>query len=88
MKFRHSKLAKRQRMATWKQAMINDDKALGRWLRSNCVRGACFIDGAETIGEACCLVHDYWFNFWHEAEQVCPSVDARINALPYLSPLT
>jgi hypothetical protein len=73
--------AKRLRLATWKQAVIDDDKALGCWLRSKCVRNACFVQGSDSTSGACRLIHDYWSNFWHEAERDCPSVDARISAL-------
>ena len=73
--------AKRLKLATWKQAVIDDDKALGCWLRSKCVRNACFVQGSDSTSGACRLIHDYWSNFWHEAERDCPSVDARISAL-------
>ena len=73
--------AKRLRLATWKQAVIDDDKALGCWLRSKCVRNACFVQGSDSTSGACRLIHDYWSKFWHEAERDCPSVDARISAL-------
>ena len=64
--------AKRQRLAKWRQTVIDDDKALGRWLRSKSAPGACFIEGADKVGAACKLIHDFWLEFWSQAESVSP----------------
>ena len=72
--------AKRQRLAKWRQTVIDDDKALGRWLRSKSAPGACFIEGADKVGAACKLIHDFWSEFQNEAERVSPSVADRTEA--------
>ena len=78
--------AKRSKLQNWRQAMINDDAALGAWLKSKTSPMGAFVQTpsgsiALTQSEAAQVVFDYWTDFWRKSEAECPSVEARCRSI-------